>query len=185
MIMQEMARPWFEEVESPSAIPKDFSNTPQPKPDLGQGPVAGYGMPLDCLGLNLALEAGLMKSQNSSAKRTPNISSTTFDNSSVHEEEVLLIFTRKIYPEINPGPERHLIERLRRAIFTDTEAIEPRTIALLSLANSTNILPTVFDRKDLIRRKKRVERIITGEIVGGAAEDAISVARAALMHPLA
>jgi hypothetical protein len=80
--MQEMASPWLEKVESPSAMRKNFSSTPQPKPDLGQGPVAGYGMPLDCLGLNLALEAGLMKSQNSSAKRTPNISSTTSDNSS-------------------------------------------------------------------------------------------------------
>jgi hypothetical protein len=80
--MQEMARPWFEKVESPSAMRKNFSNTPQPKPDLGQGRVAGYGTPLDCLWLNLALEAGLMKSQNRSAKRTPNISSTTLDNSS-------------------------------------------------------------------------------------------------------
>ena len=36
------------------------------------------------------------------------------------EDKVLLIFTRKIYPEVNPEPERKLIERLRRAIFTDT-----------------------------------------------------------------
>jgi len=29
------------------------------------------------------------------------------------EDKVLLIFTRKIYPEVNPEPEKELIERLR------------------------------------------------------------------------
>ena len=31
------------------------------------------------------------------------------------EDKVLLIFTRKIYPEINPEPERELIQRMRYA----------------------------------------------------------------------
>ena len=41
------------------------------------------------------------------------------------EDKVLLIFKRKIYPEIDPEPERRIIRRLRRAIFTDTETLNP------------------------------------------------------------
>jgi len=36
------------------------------------------------------------------------------------EDTILLLFARKIYPEVNPEPERKLIERLRQAIFTDS-----------------------------------------------------------------
>ena len=97
------------------------------------------------------------------------------------EEKVLLIFTRKVYPEINPAPERRLIERLRHAIFTDAEAIDPRTIVLVSLAGSTGILPVVFGKKDLKTRKKRIERIVNGEITGRAAKDAIAAMQAAVM----
>lgn len=97
------------------------------------------------------------------------------------EEKILLVFTRKIYPEINPGPERRLIERLRRAIFTDAKAIDPRTVVLASLANSTGILPVVFDKRELKARKKRIEQIVNGEITGKAAKDAIAAMQAAVM----
>jgi hypothetical protein len=40
------------------------------------------------------------------------------------EDKVLLIFSRKIYPEVAPEPEREIVERLRRAIFTDTEDVD-------------------------------------------------------------
>ena len=52
----------------------------------------------------------------------------------------LLLFTRKIYPEINPIPEREIINRLQNTIFTDTEDFDARTGVLLSLANNANIL---------------------------------------------
>jgi hypothetical protein len=39
------------------------------------------------------------------------------------EESILLLFTRKVYPELNPVPEQKLIERLREAIFTDSRDI--------------------------------------------------------------
>jgi len=97
------------------------------------------------------------------------------------EDKVLLIFTRKIYPEINPEPERHLIERLRQAIFTDTEAIDPRTVVLVSLASNTGILPIVFNKKELKGRKKRIEQVINGEVAGKATKDAIAAMQAAVM----
>jgi len=97
------------------------------------------------------------------------------------EDKVLLIFTRRIYPEINPEPEQRLIERLRQAIFTDAEAIDPRTMVLVSLASATSILPVVFKKKDLKARKKRIEQIVNGEVTGKAAKDAIEAMQAAVM----
>jgi len=97
------------------------------------------------------------------------------------EDKILLLFARKIYPEVNPEPERKLIERLRQAIFTDSRDIDPRTVVLVSLANSTGLLKIVFNKKKLKGRKARIEEIINGEITGKAAKEAIQAMQAAVM----
>jgi Golgi phosphoprotein 3 len=97
------------------------------------------------------------------------------------EDKILLLFARKIYPEINPEPERKLIERLRQAIFTDSRDIDPRTVVLVSLANSTGLLKAVFDKKELKGRKARIKEISDGEITGKAAKEAIEAIQAAIM----
>jgi Golgi phosphoprotein 3 len=97
------------------------------------------------------------------------------------EDTILLLFTRKIYPEINPEPERKLIERLRQAIFTDSREVDPRTVVLVSLANSTGLLKAVFDKKELKGRKARIKEISDGEITGKAAKEAIEAMQAAIM----
>ena len=97
------------------------------------------------------------------------------------EDKVLLIFTRKIYPEVNPEPERRLIERLREAIFTDIRDIDPQTVVLVSLANSGGLLNVVFDKKELKGRKARIEQIVNGEVIGKAAKEAIAAVQAAVM----
>jgi len=97
------------------------------------------------------------------------------------EDTILLLFTRKIYPEINPEPERRLIERLRQAIFTDSRDVDPRTVVLVSLANSTGLLKVVFDKKKLKGRKARIKEMSDGEITGKAAKEAIEAMQAAVM----
>jgi len=97
------------------------------------------------------------------------------------EDKILLLFARKIYPEVNPEPERKLIERLRQAIFTDSRDIDPRTVVLVSLANSTGLLKAVFDKKKLKSRKARIKEISNGEITGKAAKEAIAAMQAAVM----
>jgi Golgi phosphoprotein 3 len=97
------------------------------------------------------------------------------------EDKILLLFTRKIYPEINPEPERRLIERLRQAIFTDSRDIDPRTVVLVSLADSTGLLKEAFDKKKLKSRKARIKEISNGEITGKAAKEAIEAIQAAVM----
>ena len=94
------------------------------------------------------------------------------------ESKVLLVFSRRTYPEANPQPERELIERLRRAIFTDTEDLDPRTVVLVSLANGTGMLESVFDRKELKSRKGRIEEMISGEMAGEAARAAVETMQA-------
>ena len=96
------------------------------------------------------------------------------------EKKVLLLFTRKIYPEIDRRPERQIISRLYEAIFTDTSDIDPRTVVLLSLARSANILPILFDRKLLKTRKARIEQVVNGEVTGQAAKEAIEAMQSAV-----
>jgi hypothetical protein len=97
------------------------------------------------------------------------------------EDKVLLIFTRKIYPEVNPAPEREILERLHKAIFTDANNIDARTIVLLSLAKSADLLRLNFDKKELKTRKDRINRIVNGEITGAATKEAIEALQTAVM----
>ena len=95
------------------------------------------------------------------------------------EDTVLLLFRRRIYPEINPQPERRLIERLRKAIFSSTRQVDPRTVVLLSLAKSADLLKIPFDRQKLKQRRERIDRLIKGELIGGATREAVQAAQSA------
>jgi hypothetical protein len=96
------------------------------------------------------------------------------------EDKVLLLFTRKLYPEVNPEPERKMIERLREAVFTEAEDIDPRTVVLVSLADSTGLLKVIFDKKELKARKKRIEQVVNGDVSGKATKEAIEAMQAAV-----
>jgi len=96
------------------------------------------------------------------------------------EDKILLLFTRRIYPEIDPRPEKEMVERLRAAIFSEADHLDPRTVVLVSLAHSAGLLPMVFDKKDLKRRKDRIERVLNGDAMVQAAKEAIAAAQAAL-----
>ena len=93
----------------------------------------------------------------------------------------MLLFTRKIYPEINPEPEKEIIGRLRRAIFTDTDRVDARTVILVAIANSSNLLPAIFDRKKLKLRKRRIKDIVNGDVSGKATKEAIAAMQTAVM----
>ncbi len=97
------------------------------------------------------------------------------------EDKILLVFRRQIYPELNPQPERELIERLRKAIFGDSRSIDPRTVTLISLAKAADLLRIPFDKKDLKKRKKRIDQIVNGEMMGKATRQAVEAAQAAVM----
>jgi hypothetical protein len=97
------------------------------------------------------------------------------------EGKVLLIFSRKVYPEVDPGPETDLIERLRHAIFGDQEEVEPRTVVLVSLADGTGLLKVAFGKKELETRKRRIEQVVNGELTGKATREAVEAMQAAVI----
>jgi hypothetical protein len=97
------------------------------------------------------------------------------------EDQVLVFFRRRIYPEVDSRPERRVIERLRRAIFGDSRQLEPRTVILLSLAKSADLLSIPFEKRQLKERKERIKKIVEGELLGKAAKEAIEAAQAAIV----
>ena len=96
------------------------------------------------------------------------------------EQEILLLFRRRIYPEIDPGPEREIIERLRTAIFSDDREVEPRTVVLVSLAHAVGLLNPIFGRRELRPRKQRLKSFAKGDLIGKATADAVAAAQAAI-----
>ena len=74
-----------------------------------------------------------------------------------------------------------MVDRLRRAIFSDSRDIEPRTVILLSLAKSADLLSIPFEKRDLKRRKERIKKITEGDLLGKAAKEVIEAAQAAIL----
>ena len=96
------------------------------------------------------------------------------------EKQLLVIFKRRIYPEIDPGPEHEIIERLRVAIFGDEREVEPRTVVLASLAKAVGLLNPIFGRKELKPHRQRLVSLAHGDLVGKATADAVAAAQAAV-----
>jgi golgi phosphoprotein 3 len=92
----------------------------------------------------------------------------------------MFFFKRNIYPVVNPVPKQEIIDRVRTAIFTDEERIDPRTVVLISLANGTDMLSEIFERKEVANRKQRIDRIINGEMTGKATEEIIAACQAGM-----
>jgi hypothetical protein len=99
----------------------------------------------------------------------------------VDEDKVLGIFARTIYPEVDPKPERAMIERLRRAIFSEAGDVGSRTVVLLSLASGADLLKLVFDKKEIKGRKARIAQIVNSELTGKATKEAIEAVQAAIV----
>ena len=97
------------------------------------------------------------------------------------EDKILLLFTRRIYPEIDPVPEKRIVDRLRNAIFTQSGDIDPRTVVLISLAHGAGMLNQTFGRKEIKGRKKRIEKIVNGELTGKATQQVITACQSAAM----
>jgi len=95
------------------------------------------------------------------------------------EDKVLLIFTRSIYPTIDPRPERRLIRRIDDAIFGGSRELDADVVVLVALAHGAGLLPIHFDKKRLKERKRRIEEIGSGDLVGAATAEAVKAAQQA------
>lgn len=92
---------------------------------------------------------------------------------------ILLIFSRKIYPERDGRAEKDIITRLRRAIFTGTGQPEPRTTMLLSLAYHAGLLNVPFEKRKLKAQRSRIEKLVGGDPIGEAIKSCVQAAEAA------
>lgn len=91
------------------------------------------------------------------------------------EDKVLLLFARRVYPTIDPGPERRLVDRLRSAIFSESTP-DRETAIVVALANAAGLLAIHFDRRELRRRKDHLKHITERTPGGAAAKQAVQAA---------
>jgi hypothetical protein len=94
------------------------------------------------------------------------------------EDKVLLLFTRQVYPTINPVPERKLVERMREAVLGSSNELDAELVLLIALANASGLLRIRFSKQELKQSKERLEKITQGELVGAATADAVEAAQA-------
>jgi len=97
------------------------------------------------------------------------------------EDKVLLIFTRKIYPELNPHPELELVERLRNVIFTDSDNVKPEDAILIALAKQNGLLRKKFDKQELKSRKDRIKMISEGSVTAKATKEVMDAIAAVVI----
>jgi hypothetical protein len=98
----------------------------------------------------------------------------------VETHKVLLIFSRRIYPELDPTPELEIVHRVEHAVFSDDSDLDTRTAILVSLAHVSGILNPVFGKKRVAERRDRLERIVEDRPSAEAARAAIEAAKAAM-----
>ena len=97
------------------------------------------------------------------------------------EGEVLLIFPVTRYPEADPDYEAEINRRLADAIFTDDPVDDARTITLTALLHAAQMLPLVFDRRELKARRERIEAVAAGDVAGDAVKAAVQAMQAAII----
>ncbi len=99
----------------------------------------------------------------------------------MEEDKVMLLFNRKIYPEVDPRPEKRLLDKLRLAIFGSSKEIDPETVILIAICNGTGILKHLFNKSKLREKKNRIKEITSGNLIGQATKDAVEAMQAAVM----
>ena len=103
-----------------------------------------------------------------------------------NEESVLLLFKRRVYPTLDAGPERALVQRIREAVEDPEAAVEPRTALLIQLARSTGALRALYSNTEIRARKARLESLKPAAGPGGeATQAAIEAAQAAMVAVMA
>ncbi len=99
----------------------------------------------------------------------------------IEEDKVLLIFNRKIYPEVDPRPEKRLMDKIYNAIFGNNKELDPNTVILISICNSTGILRQIFEKDKLRGKKERIKEITSGNLIGKATKEAVEAMQAAII----
>ena len=95
------------------------------------------------------------------------------------EGRVLLVFSRMLYPTVDPRAEQALVERMRQAIFEDGE-VDVRTAAVTTIAFQTGLLRNVFKARELRSRKTRLNNLPMPSEIELAIQEAVAAAKSAM-----
>lgn len=95
------------------------------------------------------------------------------------EQQILLLFRRRLYPTIDSRPERALIKRVRDTLDAGKKPSD-RTAALIGLASASGSLAALYDRKTLRALKPRLKAIADSSEGSRAVREAIAAAQAAV-----
>jgi hypothetical protein len=96
------------------------------------------------------------------------------------EGKVLWVFGTTHYPERDGRHEREVIARLKRAIFSSTRDVTPRTVVLVALADTAGLLKKIFDKQRLKDRKRRIKDLTEGQVTSAMAKEAMEAMQAAV-----
>jgi hypothetical protein len=99
----------------------------------------------------------------------------------VDEERAWVFFSREVYPQLDPEPERELRERLRKAVLFDDDDLDARTCAILALGKATGFHTLLFSKDELKARAQRIDAIIEGRACADAVQAVVAQAVAAAM----
>lgn len=95
------------------------------------------------------------------------------------QDRVLGIFTRTLFPARDGGPEQELVRRLERAVMTDEDKVDERTLVVAVVAQATGLLERAIPKKQLKTRKARLKQLADGHVAGGATLEAVRAVQAA------
>lgn len=95
------------------------------------------------------------------------------------EQQVLLLFRRRVYPTIDSRPERALVRRVRDTLDVGKKPTE-RTAALIGLASASGSLTAIYTRKELRALKPRLKTVVESSAGSRAVREAIAAAQAAV-----
>ncbi len=95
-------------------------------------------------------------------------------------QRVLLLFRRRVYPTLDPQPERAVIARVRKAL-EGTAVVDTRTAALIGLADATGSLSAIYKRAELRALRPRLKAIREADMGSQAAREAITAVTTAIV----
>lgn len=96
------------------------------------------------------------------------------------EDQILRLFRRRVYPTVDPAPERALIRRIK-AVVDGGAPPDDRSAALIGIADLTDTLSAIYDRRERKERKARLKHIAESSAGSRAAGQAVAAAHAAIM----
>ena len=88
------------------------------------------------------------------------------------EARVLLVFNRKAYPTVDPGPENELVARLHDTVTGDGD-VDPAVGVVVSLAFATDLLEINLGRKPVRARTRRIKDIVAGRCLAAGGHPAV------------